>query len=576
MTTPSQRTGNGPLRAALYERVSSEDQVQGYSLDAQDRAGRLYCETQGWEVVRVYRDEGKSARTDDLAKRPQFAAMLGDAESGQLDVIVVHKLDRFSRNRRVAFEAFERLAKAGVGFVSMSEQMDYSSPSGQLMLTMHVGLSQFYSDNLAFETKKGKAERKAQGFYNGIVPFGLKKHADSGLPVPDPETYPGLILAFQLAAQGKSDREVADALNTAGYRTTGNRGRNPFTKDTVCCVLKNRFYLGELPDGCGGWVPGAHQPVLDGDLFAQAVSARRANQSGSLKVTRAHRRHSLSGLGNCAYCGGRLHILTERKGTVRIYCYQRRQISSCPQRSVLLPVIEGQITAYLETFHLPDEIVTEVVSLYESAREQRIDADRQRREIESRLERIAELYAWGDLTREAYLAERDRLQERLTGLRGAAEWTTALTNAAGYLRDLPAAWTAAAPEQRNDLARLIFQSIEVKDDRVIAVIPQPDFAPFFVDRHQRENRGQKNTPDGSGGVNREIEEAEATGIGPSSAFFQLARLSSRIALRFASRADRSGPRTVRPGSGSCQPNRWKRSAQRLATALSASSPPSSA
>src|SRR5215212_7660762 len=272
-------TATRAVRAALYERVSSEEQVEGYSLDAQNRAGRLYCEAHGWEVVHVYRDEGRSARTDDLAKRPAFQQLLADAEAGLIDVVVVHKLDRFARNRRVAFEAFERLGKARVGFVSLSEQIDYSSPSGQLMLTMLVGLSQFYSDNLSLETKKGKAERKAQGLYNGLVPFGLKRQADTGLPVPDPETYPGLLMAFQLAAQGKSDRDVAEALNANGYRTTGNRGRNPFTKDTVCCLLKNRFYLGELPDSQGGWVPGAHQPVLDEEIFTQAAVARRANQS---------------------------------------------------------------------------------------------------------------------------------------------------------------------------------------------------------------------------------------------------------------------------------------------------------
>src|SRR5215213_5167520 len=259
--------------------------------------------------------------------------MLADAEAGLIDVIVVHKLDRFARNRRVAFEAFERLGKAHVGFVSLSEHIDYSSPSGQLMLTMLVGLSQFYSDNLSLETKKGKAERKAQGLYNGLVPFGLKRQADTGLPVPDPETYPGLLMAFQLAAQGKSDRDVAEALNANGYRTTGNRGRNPFTKDTVCPMLQNRFYLGQLPDGRGGWLPAVHQAVLDESLFARAAATRQANQSGSVKVTRAHRRHSLSGLGTCGHCGGRLHILTERKKTVRIYCYQRRQLTSCQQRS---------------------------------------------------------------------------------------------------------------------------------------------------------------------------------------------------------------------------------------------------
>ena len=147
---------SAPTRAGLYERVSSEEQVQGYSLDAQDRAGRLRCADHGWDVAKVYRDEGRSARSDDLAQRPAFRQLLADAEAGLLDVVVVHKLDRFARNRRVAFAAFERLGKAGVGFVSLAENMDYASPAGQLMLTILVGLSQFYSDNLAFETRKGK------------------------------------------------------------------------------------------------------------------------------------------------------------------------------------------------------------------------------------------------------------------------------------------------------------------------------------------------------------------------------------------------------------------------------------
>jgi DNA invertase Pin-like site-specific DNA recombinase len=193
--------GQAAKPAAVYVRVSSEEQVQGYSLAAQERAGEAYCAQHGWEPV-VYREEGKSARTDDLAKRPAFAQLLSDVEAGRIGVVVIHKLDRFARDRRVAFDAFERLGKAGVGFVSLSEQMDYSSPAGQLMLTMLVGLGQFYSDNLAFETRKGKAERKRQRLYNGLLPFGLKRGED-GLPVPDPETYPGLLLAFQLGGRGR-------------------------------------------------------------------------------------------------------------------------------------------------------------------------------------------------------------------------------------------------------------------------------------------------------------------------------------------------------------------------------------
>jgi DNA invertase Pin-like site-specific DNA recombinase len=469
------------MRAALYARVSSEEQVEGYSLDAQDRAGRLYCEAHDWDIVQVYRDEGKSARTDDLSKRPDFHRLLADAEAGLLDVIVVHKLDRFSRNLRVTLETLERLEQAGVGFVSISEQMDFTTPIGKVILATLAAFAQYYSDNLATEVKKGKAERKAQGLYNGLLPFGLKPNS-GGIPVPDPETYPGLLLAFRLAAEGKSDRDVAEALNAAGYRTTGNRGRNLFSKDTVCRLLQNRFYLGELPDGNGGWLPGAHEPVLDDALFDRAQQARAENRRsvGPRSVPPARRTHSLSGLGVCGQCGGKLHIATDRHGKARIYCYAARQGQRCPQRSIPLGSIEEQLVAYLATFHLPEDTVQEVVRLYERANDQRDDAERRRREIAGRIERIAEMYKWGDLTREAYRSERERLEAELKTLQGATDRAVVMAQAAALLRDLPAAWTSASPEQRNALARLVFAEIEIKEDRVVAVVPQPDFAPFFL------------------------------------------------------------------------------------------------
>src|ERR671913_1009582 len=170
-------TGTRTIRAALYERVSSEEQVEGYSLDAQDRAGRLYCEAHGWEIANVYRDEGRSARTDDLTKRPEFQRMLADAETGMIDVVVVHKLDRFARNLRVTLETLERLERSGVGFVSISEQMDFTTPIGKVILATLAAFAQYYSDNLATEVRKGKGERKKQGLYNGLLPFGVKKNS---------------------------------------------------------------------------------------------------------------------------------------------------------------------------------------------------------------------------------------------------------------------------------------------------------------------------------------------------------------------------------------------------------------
>jgi hypothetical protein len=74
------------------------------------------------------------------------------------------------------------------------------------------------------------------------------------------------------------------ALNAAGYRTTGNRGANLFSKDTVRVILLNRFYLGELPDGEGGWIAGRHDPLIDADLFEAAQRAREANTNKPRRV----------------------------------------------------------------------------------------------------------------------------------------------------------------------------------------------------------------------------------------------------------------------------------------------------
>src|SRR5918997_4671183 len=88
------KNGNAKL-AAIYVRVSSREQVEGYSLDAQRRACRDFCAARGHTVVAEYADEGVSAHTDDLARRPDFARLLADAETGCLSLIVVHKMDRF-------------------------------------------------------------------------------------------------------------------------------------------------------------------------------------------------------------------------------------------------------------------------------------------------------------------------------------------------------------------------------------------------------------------------------------------------------------------------------------------------
>ncbi len=123
MTTAVRSTPANGLRAGIYCRVSREEQVQGYSLDAQARACREYATSRGWSVASEYREEGRSARTDVIARRPEFRRLLDDVRPGQFDVVIVHKVDRFARNLRISFEALDVLGRAGVAFVSVTENV---------------------------------------------------------------------------------------------------------------------------------------------------------------------------------------------------------------------------------------------------------------------------------------------------------------------------------------------------------------------------------------------------------------------------------------------------------------------
>ena len=92
------------MRAVAYIRVSSVSQVEGYSLSAQERLFHEYCKGKGWEAGTVYREEGRSAHHESIAKRPVLKMLLDDAAKGGFDAVVVHTLDRWSRNLRTTLE----------------------------------------------------------------------------------------------------------------------------------------------------------------------------------------------------------------------------------------------------------------------------------------------------------------------------------------------------------------------------------------------------------------------------------------------------------------------------------------
>ena len=467
------------VRAALLARVSSEEQVEGYSLDAQKRGFRALVQARGWAIYQEYVEEGRSAYTDDIRKRPVFKQAIDDALGGKYDVLVVHKIDRFSRKLRITLEYFEKLGKAGVGFVSIQNEMDYSKPEGKLMLVLQGGLAELYSDNLSQEVKKGLAERKAQGLYCGSLPFGVSKGAD-GVPSPDPETHPGLVMALEMATGGRSDGEIAQALNAKGYRTAGTRGRRLFANHSVRGMLTNRFYVGYLPDGNGGSIPGKHKALVDRTLWDRALESRRRNRTYThTSRPKGKRIWSLTGLTHCWSCKGRIHTQYVYKGEPRLGCYNRQKGWDCSHKSANLSIYEAQLLAYLHTFHIPEDYLERILEYHRRLEEAYGESEKEQASLERRLKRLRELYEWGDIVRAEYEPRRDAILRELDALEPRLRKTDHMDRLAAFLADVPAAWETATPEQRNKLARTLFEQVWLKDKLVVAVKPRPELEPFF-------------------------------------------------------------------------------------------------
>ena len=155
-------------RAVLYARFSSDNQ-RTESIDAQVRAMKQFCIENKWKIVGVYVDEARSATTD---QRPNFQRMIEDSSKNRFDIVLVHKLDRFSRNRYDSAIYKNKLKHNGVRLCSVLERLD-NTPESIILESMLESMAEYYSSNLGREVMKGMLENAFQCKHTGgSAPLG--------------------------------------------------------------------------------------------------------------------------------------------------------------------------------------------------------------------------------------------------------------------------------------------------------------------------------------------------------------------------------------------------------------------
>jgi site-specific DNA recombinase len=200
------------MRAAGYVRVSTDEQArEGCSLDNQEARIRAYAESQEWELVEMYREEGFSGKTTD---RPQLQRLLADVKARWVDVVLVYRVDRLTRKQKDLWFLLEDVfEKHKVGFKSVVEPFDTTTAQGKAFLGMLAVFAQLERDTIAERTKDALANKIANGENVGAPAYGYKVEDGKLVPVPEEQEVLALIRQLRSGKKPKTYKEIADRLN---------------------------------------------------------------------------------------------------------------------------------------------------------------------------------------------------------------------------------------------------------------------------------------------------------------------------------------------------------------------------
>jgi site-specific DNA recombinase len=248
-------------RAAIYLRVSTEDQAQGgYGLDVQRQQTQAYASAFGLDVVEIFTDEGISGAKG-LDERPGLAAVLTAAKEHRFDILITSAIDRIARRASLLLKIWDELEDAGISVVAMKERIDTSTPAGRLARTMFAGIAEYELEILAEQTTAGRDERgKMDGEKGGRVPFGYLRQAD-GTIIVDKEAVLIIRLIFNLRDAGETLTSIADRLNEAQIPTPRSRqtrySEAKWYASTVKSVLDNEhaYRGGQRGESTVTWYP---------------------------------------------------------------------------------------------------------------------------------------------------------------------------------------------------------------------------------------------------------------------------------------------------------------------------------
>ena len=510
------RTGT-QKKAAIYARVSTLEQAEeGYSIDEQVRVLRDLCEREGYVVHKEYVDRGKSGKN--IKGRPALQELLHDAKSKDFDLVLVWKVNRFSRKTKDLLNIVEELEKRNIDFRSYTERYETETPAGKMQFRMLAVIAEFERDNIAQNVKMGMLARAKEGSWNGgqvlgydvvSVPGENRKRKLSKLVI-NPTEAQTVRKIFNLYVEGNGYKFIANKLNKEGHRTKKNKN---FSINGVKTILCNPIYAGFIRYNVRrDWnekrrnninphpviEKGQHEAIITDEVWEKAKSIM-ANRSG--KPNRIHDgEFPLTGIMKCPACGAGMVIgrttNTLKDGTKKVLEYyvcgawKNKGSAVCRSNGVRTDYADKHVLQKLSTIATNEVLIEQIVKRINNKKE--INSSPLQHEYETlkkaleanhqKKEKVLGLYE-DDLIQKEDLVQRlstlneekEHLEERLSPIElQIGQGCTQLINFSmvkQVMQNFKSAYQESLTrEQRKRLMHLLIRQITINENRKIDTI----------------------------------------------------------------------------------------------------------
>lgn len=371
------------MKAVIYARYSAGPRQTDQSIEGQLRVCHDYCRQKGLEVVGEYCDRHISGRTDE---RPEFQRLIKDAKAKRFDAVVVYKTDRFARNKYDSAIYKRELKLAGVQIYYAAEAIP-EGPEGIILESLMEGLAEYYSAELAQKIRRGMKESALKCKSTGPGrPLGYLVDDDLHYQV-DPDTAPIVQAIFEMYIRGESNAAICTYLNERGLRT---KQGNPFNKNSVNRIIKNRKYIGEYSYN-DIVIPQGMPAIIGEDVFAMA-QAEMERRKGRKRAPAQKAEYLLAGRLFCGHCNAAMIGVsgTGKSGKKWYYYYcpnNRGKKKECEKDQVSRDWLENLVADLTIEYVLQEDVLREISEKVFASQELQNDS---RQEIDFYSKKLAE------------------------------------------------------------------------------------------------------------------------------------------------------------------------------------------